>query len=103
METIDPSARLLYDSYINTRNAWISYIRPHAITKLNNYLFNTGRKYYKYEYYTNSTYGFMKDTPIPAKPKSRDVGAKYKKLCILFHPDKFNHPSSSELFCLLKK
>ena len=29
--------------------------------------------------------------------------AKYKKLCILFHPDKFYHPSSGELFYLLKK
>jgi hypothetical protein len=103
METIDPYAQLLYDSYINTRNAWLSYIRPHAITKLNNYLFTTGRKYYKYEYYTNATYRYMNNTPISAKPKSQDIVAKYKKLCILFHPDKFTHPSSADLFCLLKK
>jgi hypothetical protein len=45
----------------------------------------------------------MKEKPIPDKPKSQDMVAKYKKLCILFHPDKFNHPSSTDLFYLLKK
>jgi len=103
METLDPSGKLLYDSYIKTRDAWISYIRPLAITKLNNYLSNTGRKYYKYAFYTTTANGFMKDKSIPAKLKSQDMVAKYKKLCILFHPDKFSHPSSSDLFCLLKK
>lgn len=105
METLDPAGKLLYDSYINARDAWISYIRPRAIAKLNNYLSSTGRAYYKYEYYTDTTYGFMKDksTTIQNKPKTPDMVAKYKKLCILFHPDKFKHSSSSELFCLLKK
>lgn len=105
METLDQSGRLLYDSYIKARDAWISYIRPLAITKLNNYLSSTGREYYKYEYYTNAINGFMKDTLTDTKAKnsSLDMVAKYKKLCILFHPDKFKHPSSSQLFCLLKK
>jgi len=103
METLDPSGQLLYDSYIKARDAWISYIRPLAITKLNNYLSDTSRKYYKYAFYTTTANGFMKDKSIPAKLKSQDMVAKYKKLCILFHPDKFSHPSSSDLFCLVKK
>ena len=103
METLDQSGLLLYDSYIKARDAWISYIRPYAITKLNNYLSNTGRKYYKYEFYTNTTNGFMKNKLTNTKPKSPDMVAKYKKLCILFHPDKFNHPQNTDLFCLLKK
>ena len=45
----------------------------------------------------------MKEKSIPTKPKSKDMDSKYKKLCILFHPDKFTHPSSADLFCLLKK
>jgi hypothetical protein len=104
MESLDQTGRLLYDSYITTRDAWISYIRPRAITRLNSYLASTGRIYPKYEYYTNTTQGFMKDKSIPvAKPKSHAMVAKYKKLCILFHPDKFNHSSSTDLFHLLKK
>ena len=103
MESLDPTARSLYDSYTKSRDAWISYVRPHAIKKINNYLSSAGRVYHKCEYYTNTTHGFMKDKSIPAKQKSADMVAKYKKLCILFHPDKFTHPSSADLFCLLKK
>jgi len=103
MESLDQTGRLLYDSYIKARDAWVSYIRPQAITRLNSYLSSTGRHYYKYEYYTDTTHGYMKDKPVPTKPKSQDMVAKYKKLCILFHPDKFNHPSSTGLFHLLKK
>lgn len=104
METLDQTGRLLYDSYINARDAWIAYIRPIAIVKLNNYLSSTGRVYNKYEYYTIA-YDLMKDKSVHQlnKPINKDIMAKYKKLCILFHPDKFIHPSSSELFCLLKK
>ena len=87
METLDNTGRLLYDSYINSKDAWITYIRPHAITKLNNYLSSNGRKYYKYEYYTDTIHGFMKDklTDTKEKNSSPDMVAKYKKLCILFH------------------
>lgn len=98
METLDPAGKLLYDSYINARDAWISYIKPQALAKLNNYLSSTGRAYYKYQYYTDTTHGYMQN-----KAKTPDMVSKYKKLCILFHPDKFKHSSSSELFCLLKK
>jgi hypothetical protein len=103
MASLDPTAQSLYDSYIKSRDAWISYMRPLAITRLNSYLSSTSRHYYKYEYYTKTTNVYMKEKPIPAKPKSQDIVAKYKKLCILFHPDKFTHPSSADLFCLLKK
>lgn len=104
MASLDPTAQSLYDSYIKSRDAWISYMRPLAITRLNSYLSSTGRHYYKYEYYTKITNVYMKEKkPIPDKPKSQDMVAKYKKLCILFHPDKFTHPSSADLFCLLKK
>jgi hypothetical protein len=102
MESLDQTGRDLYTAYVKARDAWISYITPQAITRLNSYLSSTGRHYYKYEYYAD-THGYMKDNPVPAKPKSRDMDAKYKKLCILFHPDKFNHPSSTELFHILKK
>ena len=50
MESLDPTGRLLYDSYIKARDAWISYMRPLAITRLNSHLSSTGRHYYKYEY-----------------------------------------------------
>ena len=103
MESLDQTGRLLYDSYINAQDAWISYIRPKAITKFDSYLSSAGRKYYKYEYYADTTNGYMKDKTVQNTSKNPDMLAKYKKLCILFHPDKFIHPSSTELFYLLKK
>jgi hypothetical protein len=104
METLDPSGKLLYESYIKARDNWISYIRPRAIKKFDDYLSSVGRIYYKYEYYTDTSHGFLKDNSSRLdKEKSTDMIAKYKKLCILFHPDKYKHSSSADLFCLLKK
>ena len=107
MESLDTTGQNLYKAYITARDAWISYIRPYAIIKLNEYLSQSGRKFNKYEYYADTTHGYMKDKdiliPSKSKPKTPDTIAKYKKLSLLFHPDKFKHPSSSALFCQIKK
>lgn len=106
MDTLDPEGLVLYQAYIKARDDWVAYIRPKAIQKLNDYLSSTGKKYYKYEYLHHKQYEYLADARelfSKERPKSKELEAKYKKLCILYHPDKFQHSSSGDLFCTIRK
>jgi len=75
-------------------------IRPKAIKKLNDYLDTNKKTFNQYEYIENIT---SQHTIKLNKEPSKDITAKYKKLSLLFHPDKYNNAHSTEFFSLINK
>lgn len=102
-ETLDATGQELYRAFIQSRDAWIGYIRPKAIQKLNDYLDSNKKTFSKYEYLNSQIKTFVDQLPFNINRKTKELEAKYKKLSIIYHPDKFHHSSSSNLFCLIKK
>lgn len=102
LDTLDTEGKQLYNDYIVHCNKWINYIRPKAIRKLNDYL-DTNKKFFnKYEYLTEQYSDSQHNNKVNKEP-SKDITAKYKKLSILFHPDKYNNAHNTELFSLINK
>ena len=97
-DNTDNTEQKIYEDYIKHRNAWINYIRTKAVKKLNDYMDTSGRKFYKYGYLTS----ICRDIDI-CTVTDKDLTAKYKKLSLLFHPDKFKNSNSNELFTLINK
>ena len=100
LETLDEEGRQLYVDYINSLNKWNAYIRPKSIKKLNDYLDSKGKWYNKYDY-LDQQYSTFSEKVI--KIDSKTLSAKYKKLSLLLHPDKFRNSHSTELFALINK
>jgi hypothetical protein len=104
LNTLDEDGKEIYRDYITHCNKWVNYIKPKAIKKMNDYLDSTKKQFYKYEYltfkYNNNSYI---DTETFIKPHkcSLTLMQKFKKLSLLFHPDKFNNLHSTELFALI--
>jgi len=100
LETLDEEGRQLYADYINSLNKWNAYIRPKAIKKFNDYLDSKGKWYNKYDYLDQQ---YSKFAEKVIKIDSKTLSAKYKKLSLLLHPDKFRNSHSTELFALINK
>lgn len=83
MVFLTEEGKRIYDSYINAKNAWISYIQNIATTEFNKKLTDLGKKYYKYEYLNkHNKHNIVKEI-------SNETKKLYYRLSILFHPDKF--------------
>lgn len=95
---LDEKGKELYENYISSMKKWIDYIKPTAYKKFNDYIEKSGKKYNIHEYYI-----IKYDTNINDQVQSPDIITKYKKLCLLFHPDKFNNTQSTNLFTLIQK
>ena len=99
LDALDEEGKQLYNNYIIHRDIWINYIKPKTITKLNNYL-NTNKKFFdQYEYMNikyDMSYSFNKEP-------NKNIRAKYKKLSLLFHPDKYNNASSTKFISIINK
>ena len=102
LDTLDAEGKQLYNDYIIHCNKWINYIRPKAIRKLNDYLDTNKKTFNKYEY-LNQKYSDSQYSKKPNKEPSKDITAKYKKLSLLFHPDKYSNSRSTEFFSLINK
>lgn len=99
MDKLDEHGQQLYNAFIQHRDAWVAYITPIALRKLDNYLSSQGRDYNLNEYWNRYISNHTTSTHKPTK----DTTARYKKLSILFHPDKFDKPGATAFFSLLNK
>jgi len=101
LDSLDEEGKQLYSDYIKYRNKWIDYVRPKALKKLNDYLNSNNKDFDKYEYLNINIADICSDK----KKSSKENTAKYKKLSLLFHPDKFNKPQelSTAFFALINK
>ena len=87
----------LYQEYIKGYKAWIQCIEKKITYKQAEFLSKNNKKYYKYDYL--SMYNI--NTNDSEKSLSTESKLKYKKLSLLFHPDKFNITSS--IFSFINK
>lgn len=88
----DDEGKKLYDEYIKSYKAWVQYVELKIKYKQSEYLTKNNKKYYKYDYLTM----YQQDNNIYNQNDSQSTESKlkYKKLSLLFHPDKFNITSS---------
>jgi hypothetical protein len=100
LEALDDEGRQLYKDYIASLTKWIAYMRPKAIKKLNDYLDSKGKLYNKYEYLSKE---YNTSAEKVVNVNNKELNAKYKKLSLLLHPDKFRNSHSTELFALINK
>jgi hypothetical protein len=100
MNNLDEQGKKIYNDYIHYRDVWISYIEPIAIKKLNDYLSNQNRVYNLNDYWNRYISNYSEHT---INKSTKDITARYRKLSILFHPDKFTKPGSTTFFSLLNK
>lgn len=101
LDNLDEEGKQIYRDYIIHCNKWVNYIMPKANKKMNDYFDTTQKKFYKYEYLTfeyNYTYIDINCSNNKCTPA---LIAKYKKLCLLFHPDKFNNSYNTLFFVLI--
>ena len=104
-EKLDEEGHKIYNDYVSALNKWVQYIRPKANKHISEYLESTGKKYDKYEYMYSTMKEFIENEPKNKcnSNTSKILVAKYKKLSLLFHPDKFNHQQNTEFFALINK
>jgi hypothetical protein len=103
LDNLDEEGHTLYNDYENSLNKWCSYIRTKTIIYLNNYLESKGKLFDKNEFYTATYSKYINNNINTNIINNKDFTAKYKKLSLLLHPDKFNNPKSTELFALVNK
>jgi hypothetical protein len=93
----------LYEEYIKSYKAWIQYIEMKIKYKQSEFLSKNNKKYYKYDYlsmYDNIT-NLYNEKSLTESTQSAESKLKYKKLSLLFHPDKFNITTS--IFSFINK
>lgn len=91
METLDAQGKMLYDNYIKARNEWTAHIAPIAQQFIQDTLKNANKIYYRFDYvFANYNINMAGElTSCDNSNKSPHVKKIYKKLSLLFHPDKF--------------
>ena len=101
LDTLDEEGKQLYNNYITHRDKWINYIKPKAFSKINSYLDTNKRIFDQYEY-LNINGGISFSYSVNKEP-DKNIRAKYKKISLLFHPDKYNNASSTQFFSIINK
>jgi hypothetical protein len=106
LDTLDDEGKTLYNDYVTATKKWVEYIAPKADVKFNTYI-NTNKKIYnKYELINvmYQQYKLNNETiDCTSSTQSKDLTSKYKKLSLLFHPDKYHNPNNSKLFVFIKQ
>ena len=102
MDTLDDHGKMLYDNYIKARNEWTSYVAPIAQNYIRDLLNKANKKYYRFEYlFAQYGYNVTEDiTSCDNSDKPKKIKKLYRKLSLLFHPDKFK--TNENLFKFIK-
>lgn len=81
---------ILYKNYIDARDKWLLYAHERASINFNNRLKDIGKKYNKDSYYLDTCESRLKsDVHANVNNMTNDIKKIYKKLSLVFHPDKF--------------
>jgi hypothetical protein len=89
----------LYDEYITSYKKWVQYIELKIKYKHSELLSKNNKKYYKYEYLNTYITDIINENNIDTQ--STESKLKYKKLSLLFHPDKFS--TTTSIFSFINK
>jgi hypothetical protein len=94
MDTLDEEGKMLYDNYIKARNEWTTYIAPKITEYFTKKLNDANKKYYRFDYlfFKNVTEDI---TSVEVSNKPESLKKLYRKLSLLFHPDKYTPKGSS--------
>lgn len=100
MDTLDEEGKMLYDNYIKARNEWTTYVAPKISEYFTKQLKDANKKYYRFDYlfFKNVTDDI---TSVEVSNKPENLRKLYRKLSLLFHPDKYS--LSDNLFKFIKK
>lgn len=102
LSNLDEEGKQIYNDYILHIDKWVKYIKPISKTTLNTYIVENKKYYNQNEYLYFMYREVINDTNLN-KEHTPELNGKYKKLCLLFHPDKFKNPLNNEFFMLIKK
>lgn len=99
MDTLDEKGKKLYNDYIKARNKWTTYISPKVTEYFQKTLKDANKEYYRFNYlfFKNIT-DDLTSCDITNKPEN--LKKLYRKLSLLFHPDKFK--TNDSLFKFIK-
>jgi hypothetical protein len=86
----------IYSEFVNAQKKWYDYIRPVCIENFNKRLVESGKTYNKYSYFSNTISNVLSK---PEKPEN--IKKLYKKLSLIFHPDKCN--KTHDIFIAITK
>jgi len=107
LDTLDDEGKQLYNDYVTATKKWVEYIAPKADSKFNTYINTTKKIYNKSELfdvmYRQTSCKYSSNIKTNSSTQSKDLTSKYKKLSLLFHPDKYHNPNNSKLFVLIKQ
>ncbi len=98
MDILDEEGKRLYDNYIKARNEWTTYIAPRISEYFTNKLKEANKKYFRFDYlsFKNVT---EEHTSADVSNKPENLKKLYRKLSLLFHPDKFTPRGSFPKGC----
>lgn len=103
-ECLDEEGKQIYNEYMTSLNKWCLYVREKTIVHLNEHLTKTGKIYNSNEYYNASIKNFIDNSSDKSSDKpSAKLNTQYKKLSLLFHPDKFHNVLGNALFTIINK
>lgn len=96
----DTHLKHLHQQYIDAKHAYLSYLRHVSIPKISeetaNYVWDTQHWGYRYMF---PKLGDIRDVQDKEKePPSQQCKELYRKLVLLVHPDKCQHPISADIF-----
>jgi hypothetical protein len=101
LDLLDDEGKQLYNDYITATKKWVQYISPKADANFNTYINTTKKLYNKYSYLTEQYLQISENINCTSSIQSKDLTAKYKKLSLLFHPDKYHNANNSKMFILI--
>ena len=102
MDTLDEEGKMLYDNYIKARNEWTTYVAPKIAEYFTKKLNDANKKYYRFNYlFFKDVAEDMDITSVEVSNKPESLKKLYRKLSLLFHPDKYS--LSDNLFEFIKK
>lgn len=76
----------------------MKYIKPISKTTFNTYIVENKKYYNQHEYLYFMYIEVINDINLN-KAHTPELNGKYKKLCLLFNPDKFKNPLNNEKKC----
>jgi hypothetical protein len=103
MSNLDEEGTKIYTEYIDAYKKWVKYSETKILYAQSEYLNKTNRKYDRYGYlnlYSSDIDDYITKDKIKETPETK---LKYKKLSLLFHPDKFLETDSVFTFIVKSK